>query len=100
MQKYLYQATLYSGERQIMYYQTVGATDSKNGLIAVLSSLHNEPESIIESLLNKALGINWKIETFWQNNEPIFPNNEEDIYYELHWIKEVNFDLSNIGTDI
>lgn len=95
MKNYLYHFEFFSGFYESYFYQQIKATDDKNAIIQILSFFKNATEEDVQEYLNEELGNDWTVENFWNEIDTRFSNGDEG--YTLAWIKEIDFDLNNIG---
>ena len=95
MKNYLYHFEFFSGFYESYFYQQVAARNEKTALIQIVSFFKNIAEEDAERLFIDELGKNWTVEKFWEEMDLRFNNGEEG--YTLAWVKEIDFDLNNVG---
>lgn len=95
MKNYLYHFEFFSGFYESYFYQQVRAKDEKDAIIQIISFFKNITEEDAEELLTDELGKKWTVKKFWDEMDLDFSNDTEG--YKLTWIKEIDFDLDNIG---
>lgn len=95
MKNYLYYFEFFSGYYESYFYRDLKAIDEKDALTKIVSFFLNiEREDAIKHL-DLELGANWSTKDFWEKTDSRFDNDYE--MYNLIWIKEINFDLRQVG---
>lgn len=95
MKNYLYQFEFFSGLYESYFYQQVQAKPERDAIVQVVSFFKNITEDDAKELLKEEIGDEWTTEKFWNDMDLRFFNGEEG--YTLAWIKEIDFDLNNVG---
>jgi len=95
MKNYLYHFEFFSGLYESYFYQQVKAKNEKDAIIQIVGYFKNITEVDAENFLNKELQNKWTTKTFWDKIDLRFSNDSEG--YTLIWIKEIDFDLNNVG---
>ncbi len=95
MKNYLYHFEFFSGFYESYFYNQIQANNEKDAIISVVGIFINKSNEDTEELLSRNLGENWTTEKFWNEMELKFDDFTEA--YNLIWIKEIDFDLDNIG---
>ncbi|HEX8195548.1 MAG TPA: hypothetical protein VF571_04995 [Pyrinomonadaceae bacterium] len=95
MKNYLYHFEFFSGFYESYFYQQVKAKNEKDAIIQIVGYFKNITEEDVEKFLNKELQNKWTTKTFWDKIDLRFSNDSEG--YTLIWIKEIDFDLNNVG---
>ncbi len=95
MKNYLYYFEFFSGFYESYFYQQIAANDEKSAIIQIVSAFNDITEEDAEKLLTDELGENWTTEKFWNEMDLRFNNGSEG--YTLAWIKEIDFNLNEVG---
>jgi hypothetical protein len=96
MKRYLYHFVFYSGFYEGLFYKHTFAQNDFEVIVEVVTFfMEFEDDVVAKEYLDNILGENWTVEDFWQKMDLKFFNGSEA--YTLRWIKEIDFDLDNIG---
>lgn len=95
MKNYLYHFEFFSGLYESYFYQQIKAKDERDAIIQIVSFFKNIAEEDSQELLNEELEKDWTTEKFWEQMDLRFFNGEEG--YTLTWVKEIDFDLNEVG---
>ena len=95
MKNYLYHFEFFSGFYESYFYQQVKAKNERDAIVQIVGYFKNITEEDTQKLLDGELKRNWTVENFWNDMDLRFFNGEEG--YSLAWIKEIDFDLNNVG---
>lgn len=95
MKNYLYYFEFFSGFYESYFYRDLQASSEKGAFIQIVSFFLNIQEKEAAEHLENELGANWSTADFWEKTSSRFDNESEA--YTLIWIKEINFDLQQVG---
>lgn len=95
MKNYLYHFEFFSGFYESYFYKQHRAKNEKEAIIEIVSYFNNSDLDETQNYLNENLGKNWTTEIFWSEMDMQFNDDVEG--YTLHWIKEIDFDLDDVG---
>ncbi len=96
MKNYLYHFEFFSGFYEQYFYKQHRANNEKEVIIEILSYFNNVDLDETQNYLNEELGEDWTAKTFWSEMDMKFNQDVEG--YTLLWIKEIDFDLDDVGT--
>lgn len=98
MKNYLYYFEFFSGFYESYFYQQITAIDEKSAIIQIVSAFNDITEEDAEKLLTDELKEHRTTEKFWAEMDLKFNNGSEG--YTLAWIKEIDFNLNEVGNYI
>ncbi|MEA3448407.1 MAG: hypothetical protein U9Q98_08180 [Bacteroidota bacterium] len=104
MKNYLYKFEIFSGFYEAIFFNQVNGKNEKDAIIQIVAFFNDFPIDKADTYLSKIISEkkgndvidkNWTVQDFYNHVEQKFNNNME--VYDLMWIKEIDFDLNNIG---